>query len=256
MATSPACLASQQQAAEVASSISNFSSNCSSSSIGSVGSAANMTSSMETSGAALFVPETAAQCWQPDELQTQLPPVPPQQPQYFCSMPCEYAQYPQPQFPPQPAQQQLQQQEQQAARPQKPKRKRVASQAQRKAANVRERRRMFNLNEAFDTLRTKVPTFAFEKRLSRIETLRLAITYIRFMGQVINGVPPHQVRLRGAVCTPQPQPQPQPQHAIQFQASSQPTSLMLQQPQLQLQYPWDAAAPATSSTIWDPSKTN
>jgi hypothetical protein len=44
---------------------------------------------------------------------------------------------------------------------------------------------MFNLNEAFDRLRRKVPTFAYEKRLSRIETLRLAITYISFMDQVV-----------------------------------------------------------------------
>ena len=65
------------------------------------------------------------------------------------------------------------------------KRKRVATVAQRRAANIRERRRMFNLNEAFDKLRRKVPTFAYEKRLSRIETLRLAITYIGFMDQVI-----------------------------------------------------------------------
>ena len=66
------------------------------------------------------------------------------------------------------------------------KRKRVATIAQRRAANIRERRRMFNLNEAFDKLRRKVPTFAYEKRLSRIETLRLAITYISFMDQVIH----------------------------------------------------------------------
>jgi len=32
----------------------------------------------------------------------------------------------------------------------------------------------------------KVPTFAYEKRLSRIETLRLAITYISFMGELIS----------------------------------------------------------------------
>ncbi len=44
---------------------------------------------------------------------------------------------------------------------------------------------MFNLNEAFDKLRNKVPTFAYEKRLSRIETLRLAITYISFMDELI-----------------------------------------------------------------------
>ncbi|XP_050672057.1 protein Fer3-like [Leptidea sinapis] len=71
-------------------------------------------------------------------------------------------------------------------------RRRVASIAQRRAANIRERRRMFNLNEAFDKLRRKVPTFAYEKRLSRIETLRLAITYISFMCELLHGSPqPH-----------------------------------------------------------------
>ncbi|CAG7729076.1 unnamed protein product [Allacma fusca] len=64
-------------------------------------------------------------------------------------------------------------------------RRRCASMAQRRAANIRERRRMFNLNEAFDKLRPKVPTFAYEKRLSRIETLRLAITYISFMSDLL-----------------------------------------------------------------------
>ncbi|XP_013170671.1 PREDICTED: protein Fer3-like [Papilio xuthus] len=68
-------------------------------------------------------------------------------------------------------------------------RRRVASVAQRRAANIRERRRMFNLNEAFDKLRRKVPTFAYEKRLSRIETLRLAITYIGFMCELLHGSP-------------------------------------------------------------------
>lgn len=66
-------------------------------------------------------------------------------------------------------------------------RRRVATIAQRRAANIRERRRMFNLNSAFDKLRKKVPTFAYEKRLSRIETLRLAIMYIAFMTEVIRG---------------------------------------------------------------------
>lgn len=66
-------------------------------------------------------------------------------------------------------------------------RRRVATVAQRRAANIRERRRMFNLNSAFDKLRKKVPTFAYEKRLSRIETLRLAIMYIAFMTEVTRG---------------------------------------------------------------------
>ncbi|XP_036321807.1 protein Fer3 [Rhagoletis pomonella] len=73
--------------------------------------------------------------------------------------------------------------------PTKKTRRRVASMAQRRAANIRERRRMFNLNEAFDKLRRKVPTFAYEKRLSRIETLRLAITYIGFMTELLTGAP-------------------------------------------------------------------
>lgn len=67
----------------------------------------------------------------------------------------------------------------------RPKRKRVITYAQRQAANIRERKRMFNLNEAFDQLRRKVPTFAYEKRLSRIETLRLAIVYISFMTELL-----------------------------------------------------------------------
>ncbi|XP_050434614.1 protein Fer3-like [Adelges cooleyi] len=69
-------------------------------------------------------------------------------------------------------------------------RRRVATLAQRRAANIRERRRMYNLNEAFDKLRRKVPTFAYEKRLSRIETLRLAITYISFMSELLQSTPP------------------------------------------------------------------
>ncbi|AWP21797.1 putative fer3-like protein [Scophthalmus maximus] len=65
------------------------------------------------------------------------------------------------------------------------KRRRLITVVQRQAANVRERRRMFSLNEAFDELRGKVPTFAYEKRLSRIETLRLAIVYISFMTDLL-----------------------------------------------------------------------
>ncbi|XP_008419982.1 pancreas transcription factor 1 subunit alpha [Poecilia reticulata] len=66
------------------------------------------------------------------------------------------------------------------------KRRRIITGVQRQAANVRERKRMFSLNEAFDELRRKVPTFAYEKRLSRIETLRLAIVYISFMMDLLD----------------------------------------------------------------------
>ncbi|XP_005089464.1 twist-related protein [Aplysia californica] len=78
----------------------------------------------------------------------------------------------------------------------KPKRKRVQSHTQRKAANVRERRRMFHLNEAFDELRKRLPAFNYEKRLSRIETLRLAMTYISFMKEVSVGQDPKCVKLK------------------------------------------------------------
>lgn len=86
----------------------------------------------------------------------------------------------------------------------KPKRKRVQSHSQRKAANVRERRRMFHLNEAFDELRKRLPAFNYEKRLSRIETLRLAMTYISFMKDVSVGGDPKSVKLKphGAELSP------------------------------------------------------
>jgi hypothetical protein len=38
----------------------------------------------------------------------------------------------------------------------------------------------------------QVPTFAYEKRLSRIETLRLAITYISFMDELLAAPVPGQ----------------------------------------------------------------
>ncbi|GFO38002.1 hlh transcription factor fer3-like 116 [Plakobranchus ocellatus] len=66
---------------------------------------------------------------------------------------------------------------------------------QRRAANVRERRRMYSLNEAFDCLRQRIPTFAYEKRLSRIETLRLAMAYISFMSGIVSGGDPSTVRM-------------------------------------------------------------
>ena len=68
-----------------------------------------------------------------------------------------------------------------------PKRKRKTTPNQRMAANIRERRRMCNLNTAFDRLRRRVPAFPHEKRLSRIQTLRLAITYISFMTEILSG---------------------------------------------------------------------
>lgn len=54
---------------------------------------------------------------------------------------------------------------------------------------------MFHLNEAFDSLRLRLPAFNYEKRLSRIETLRLAITYIGFMKEIMDGKDPKDIKL-------------------------------------------------------------
>ncbi|XP_034131654.1 class E basic helix-loop-helix protein 22 isoform X2 [Drosophila guanche] len=62
---------------------------------------------------------------------------------------------------------------------------------QRQAANVRERKRIQrsaptgSINSAFDELRVHVPTFPYEKRLSKIDTLRLAIAYISLLREVL-----------------------------------------------------------------------
>ena len=67
----------------------------------------------------------------------------------------------------------------------KRKRRRIISPTQRVAANLRERRRMVNLNDAYDGLRTLLPTFTHEKNLSRVHTLKLAVDYISFMKDML-----------------------------------------------------------------------
>lgn len=54
------------------------------------------------------------------------------------------------------------------------------------AANIRERKRMLSINSAFDELRYHVPTFPYEKRLSKIDTLRLAMAYIALLKDILN----------------------------------------------------------------------
>ncbi|KAJ3602396.1 hypothetical protein NHX12_030151 [Muraenolepis orangiensis] len=48
----------------------------------------------------------------------------------------------------------------------------------RNAANARERDRTQNVNSAFTALRTLIPTEPVDRKLSKIETLRLASSYI------------------------------------------------------------------------------
>ncbi|ROT69469.1 putative helix-loop-helix protein 13 [Penaeus vannamei] len=42
-----------------------------------------------------------------------------------------------------------------------------------------------SINSAFEELRTRVPTFPYEKRLSKIDTLRLAIAYIALLRELL-----------------------------------------------------------------------
>ena len=56
---------------------------------------------------------------------------------------------------------------------------------QRQAANLRERKRMQSINEAFEGLRAHIPTLPYEKRLSKVDTLRLAIGYIGFLAELV-----------------------------------------------------------------------
>uniref|UniRef100_A0A8C2L7A8 Pancreas transcription factor 1 subunit alpha n=1 Tax=Cyprinus carpio TaxID=7962 RepID=A0A8C2L7A8_CYPCA len=70
-------------------------------------------------------------------------------------------------------------------------RRRMRSEAEmqqlRQAANVRERRRMQSINDAFEGLRSHIPTLPYEKRLSKVDTLRLAIGYINFLAELATG---------------------------------------------------------------------
>lgn len=56
---------------------------------------------------------------------------------------------------------------------------RLHSKVKRVAANSRERKRMHTVNTAFDQLRELVPTYPSNRKLSKIDTLRLACTYIQ-----------------------------------------------------------------------------
>ncbi|XP_039971799.1 transcription factor 15-like [Xiphias gladius] len=56
---------------------------------------------------------------------------------------------------------------------------------QRNAANARERHRTQNVNTAFTTLRTLIPTEPVDRKLSKIETLRLASSYISHLANVL-----------------------------------------------------------------------
>uniref|UniRef100_A0A915I0M5 BHLH domain-containing protein n=1 Tax=Romanomermis culicivorax TaxID=13658 RepID=A0A915I0M5_ROMCU len=53
------------------------------------------------------------------------------------------------------------------------------------SASARERKRMGSLKNAFEELRQYIPTFPYEKRLSKIDTLNLTIAYIHFLRDIV-----------------------------------------------------------------------
>lgn len=44
---------------------------------------------------------------------------------------------------------------------------------------------MQNINEAFEGLRAHIPTLPYEKKLSKVDILKLAISYIGFLGEMV-----------------------------------------------------------------------
>lgn len=57
---------------------------------------------------------------------------------------------------------------------------------QRKAANMRERRRMKSINQAFECLRQCIPSsITTERKLSKVDTLKLAIRYIGYLSGIV-----------------------------------------------------------------------
>lgn len=73
-------------------------------------------------------------------------------------------------------------------------------------ANCRERKRMHTVNSAFDQLRELVPTYPSNRKLSKIDTLRLACTYIQDLTSLVRtsavyNLPGEDVKLYAPPCT-------------------------------------------------------
>lgn len=62
----------------------------------------------------------------------------------------------------------------------------VIKRKRRLAANARERRRMQNLNKAFDRLRQYLPSLGNDRQLSKHETLQMAQTYITALCELLH----------------------------------------------------------------------
>lgn len=76
------------------------------------------------------------------------------------------------------------------SKPQRKMRKDLRRVNQRSAANQRERRRMKTINDAFEGLRDHIPLSSSERKLSKVDTLRLAIRYIQHLGKLLQSYDP------------------------------------------------------------------
>ncbi|KFV50516.1 T-cell acute lymphocytic leukemia protein 2, partial [Tyto alba] len=65
--------------------------------------------------------------------------------------------------------------------------------------NTRERWRQQNVNSAFAKLRKLIPTHPPDKKLSKNETLRLAMRYINFLVKVLGEPGLQQTTARGSI---------------------------------------------------------
>ncbi|KAM8792597.1 T-cell acute lymphocytic leukemia protein 2 [Eudromia elegans] len=87
--------------------------------------------------------------------------------------------------------------------------------------NTRERWRQQNVNSAFAKLRKLIPTHPPDKKLSKNETLRLAMRYINFLVKVLGepGVPQEAGGILGllqqpGVCVAESRGVPSPEHGV------------------------------------------
>lgn len=68
--------------------------------------------------------------------------------------------------------------------------------------NERERQRVKCVNQGYAKLRDHLPAAAGDRRLSKVETLRAAIRYIKHLQALVSQLPPGEPACKGPVCRP------------------------------------------------------
>ncbi len=74
---------------------------------------------------------------------------------------------------------------------------------QRQAANLRERRRMQSINDAFEGLRAHIPTLPYEKRLSKVGQSKVLNSFVSFsLPPFLSSPPCHLLQSNGTCSCP------------------------------------------------------